>query len=163
MNLSLIWLMGLRIWKFEFRKVDLTILKWQIEDCFLRWQNDWRSVKRLPWYRNYFIQVHFSLTDQLTPSSTNFKKFDKLINQSNPCVTSKPCPQVLWQKSNSVRVLFISHQSIPSGATPKYMTQPRVLGGTRGGSFMEREEGGRGEGKWEGKQREEGPQPDSSK
>ena len=85
------------------------------------------------------------------PSSIKLERFDQKRYWRNPCGWSKACPRVLWCKSNSVGVLFISHQSIPSGATPKYMTRPRVLGG----SFMERE-GERGEGKWEGKQREEG-------
>ena len=71
-------------------------------------------------------------------------------------VSSKPCLRVLWEKSNSVGVLFISHQSIPSGATPKYMTRPRVLGGTdQRGVLWKGREGEGGEGKWEGKQREE--------
>ena len=35
------------------------------------------------------------------------------------------------------RVLFISEESIAGGATPKYTTRPRVLRGTRKGSFME--------------------------
>ena len=53
------------------------------------------------------------------------------------------------------RVLFISHESIAGGATPKYTTRPRVLRGTGKGSFMETGgEGGREEGGNQGKAKE---------
>ena len=91
-----------------------------------------------------FIQVYnVFFFYQVTYFTTEFKLFDQMIDHGSPSVGSRPCLQVLWQKSNSVGVLFISHQSIPSGATPKYMTRPRVLGGTRGDQRGTREGPGR--------------------